>query len=48
MKEWLQAVGIESERLQMERCSVGNEWYLSEVLKSFAAKLEGTGSTPLK
>ncbi|MCW3986579.1 MAG: FAD-dependent oxidoreductase [Candidatus Bathyarchaeota archaeon] len=48
MKEWLQAVGIESKRLQVERCSVGNEQHLSEVLKSFAAKLEGIGSTPLK
>ncbi len=48
MKEWLQAVEIEPDRLRIERSSVGNEQHLSEVLKSFAAKLEGIGLTPLK
>jgi len=48
MKEWLQAVEIEPDRLRMERSSVGNEKYLSEVLKSFTAKLESIGLTPLK
>ncbi len=45
MKEWLQAVGINSGRLQMERSSAGNEQHLSEILKSFSAKLENIGST---
>ena len=48
MKEWLQAVEIKPDRLRMERSSVGNEKHLSEVLKSFAAKVESIGLTPLK
>jgi coenzyme F420-reducing hydrogenase delta subunit len=48
MKEWLQAVGINPERLHMEQSSVGNEQHLDEVLKSFSTKLESIGSTPLK
>lgn len=48
MKEWLQAVGIDSKRLQMERSSVGNEQHLGEALKEFSTKLEGMEATPLK
>lgn len=48
MKKWLEAVGINSERLQIERSSVGKELHLSAVLKSFTAKLDNIGSTPLK
>ncbi|MFX1495289.1 MAG: FAD-dependent oxidoreductase [Promethearchaeota archaeon] len=40
MKEWLQAVGINSERLQMERSSVGNEKNLSKALENFSEKLK--------
>jgi len=48
MKEWLLAIGVDPERLQIERSSVGNEQQLSKALKDFSAKLEGIGSTPFK
>jgi len=48
MKEWLQAVDIEPERLQITRSFVGNEQQLSEALKSFTTMLENIGSTPLR
>ena len=48
MKEWLEGVGINSERLRLEYSSVGKEQHLSEVLKGFAAKLKSIGATPFK
>ncbi len=48
MKEWFQAVGIDPERLQIERSSVGKEQHLNKILKDFSAKLESIGSTPSK
>jgi len=48
MKEWLQAVGIDPQRLLLETSSVGNEQNLADVFKNFAAMLENIGSTPLK
>ena len=48
MKEWLEAVGIDPQRLLLEASSVGNEHHLDGVFKNFAAMLENIGSTPLK
>ncbi|HUV97944.1 MAG TPA: hydrogenase iron-sulfur subunit, partial [Candidatus Paceibacterota bacterium] len=48
MKEWLEAVGIDPQRLLLEASSVGNEQHLDGVFKNFAAMLENIGSTPLK
>ncbi len=48
MKEWLEAVGINAERLRLEYSSVGEEQRLSETLKDFTARLKAIGSTPFK
>jgi coenzyme F420-reducing hydrogenase delta subunit len=48
MKQWLEAVGIDPQRLLLETSSVGNEQRLANVFKNFAAMLENIGSTPLK
>jgi len=48
MKEWLQAIGIEPERLTMEKSSVGNEQSLNEIIQRFADRMEKAGATPLK
>ncbi len=46
IKEWLEAVGINPERLQLHFSSIGKEKVLSETLKGFAAKLTSIDKTP--
>lgn len=48
IREWLRAIGIEPERLTMEKSSVGNEQHLNEMVRSFADKVEKAGATPLR
>jgi coenzyme F420-reducing hydrogenase delta subunit len=47
-KEWLEAVGINPDRLQFSRTSVGKEKNLVEILEEFTVKLNNAGKTPIK
>ena len=47
-KKWLKAVGIEPERLRVERTSVDDKRGLSGIIMNFASDLREIGVNPLQ
>jgi len=47
-RKWLKAVGIASERLQIEKTSAVDKRGLSEILMNYTASLKGIGVSPLQ